>query len=328
MSDTLDLEKQGSSLDEYSQSDLAFTRDTPLGTLAEPSYSGALSFMRRQFSKDLKGADVAVFGIPYDLSVSNRPGARFGPRAIRQASSIMAWDRVWGWPFDPFDKLKVVDFGDLAFDPGYPSDIPHALSAQTFGMLSKAKTTLMLGGDHFSSYPVLKAHAQKHGPLSLVQFDAHSDTWADDGDGRIDHGTMFYKAIKDGIINPDTSIQVGIRTNNDEPQGVKTLSARWLRKNGADAASEEIRRRVGDTPVYISFDIDCLDPAYAPGTGTPVVGGPTTGEVRDILRGLEGINLKGMDVVEVSPSYDHAEITALAGATIALDLLCIYATRK
>ncbi|WP_068011298.1 agmatinase [Pseudovibrio axinellae] len=318
--------KQPSSLDEYSCGDLAYTRSTPYETIAESSYAGALSFMRRTFTKNLQGVDVAVCGIPFDTSVSNRPGCRFGPRAIRQASSILAWDHAWGWSFDPFDRLAVIDYGDFIFDPGYPMSVPEELEQQASLILDKGATTLMLGGDHFCTYPMLKAHAKKHGPLSLIQFDAHSDTWTDNST-RIDHGTMFYRAVKDGLINPDTSIQLGIRTNNANTQGLTTITADWIRNNGSKATIERILQVTGKSASYISFDIDCLDPAFAPGTGTPVIGGLNTGQTREILRGLAGINLKGMDVVEVSPPYDHAEITALAGATLALDLLCIYASQ-
>ncbi|WP_350333219.1 agmatinase [Coralliovum pocilloporae] len=310
--------------DEHSQKDLAFTRPSPYGTLVESTYSGALSFMRRRYTKDLSEADVAVVGIPFDLAVTNRPGSRFGPRAIRQASSMMAWDRAWGWEFDPFDRLAVVDFGDVMFDPGRPDQVPEEIAEQFRAILGQDVATLMLGGDHFSTYPVVKAHAEKHGPLSLIHFDAHSDTWRDE-EGRIDHGTMFFHAAQQGLIDPSRSVQTGIRTNNDETHGFTVLSADWVRKNGVEATIAMIRETVGDNACYLTFDIDCLDPAFAPGTGTPVIGGLQSSEAREILRGLAGINLKGMDLVEVAPAYDVGEITALAGASIAMDLLSIYA---
>lgn len=312
--------------DEYGESDLAITRRSPYGTLVEATYAGALSFMRRQYTKDLSGADVAVFGVPFDISVSNRPGCRFGPRAVRQASSILGWDRAWGWDFDPFDRLAVVDYGDLQFDPGYPTEAPARLQEQVAAILDAGAATLMIGGDHFCTYPTIKAHADKHGPMALIQFDAHSDTWRDNGK-RLDHGTMFFHAAEEGVIVPELSSQVGIRTNNPETHGFNILSADWVRKHGVDAVIAAIREKVGDHPVYVTFDIDALDPAYAPGTGTPVIGGLHSGEVREIIRGLKGLNVKGMDVVEVSPAYDVGEVTALAGATLALDLLCLYATQ-
>lgn len=313
--------------DEYAAVDLAITRESPLGTLAEPMYSGVLSYMRRPLTKDLTDVDVAVVGVPFDLSVGNRPGCRFGPRAIRAASAMIAWDRAYGWATDPFEVLRVVDTGDCVFDPGRPERIPALIEAQIAAIARQGVATLAFGGDHFTSYPVLRAQAAVHGPLSLIQFDAHSDTWRDDGT-RIDHGTMFYKAIQEGVIRPETSIQVGIRTNNDDCQGVRILDADWVAANGPAATAREIRGRVGDTACYITFDIDCLDPAYAPGTGTPVIGGLESREARRILRGLAGLDLRSADVVEVSPPYDHSEITALAGATIGLDLLCLMAAAQ
>ena len=309
--------------DEYAQTDLAITRSSPYGTEVEATYAGILSFMRRQYSKDVSSADVAVFGVPYDLSVSNRPGCRFGPRAIRAASSQLAWTRAWGWDFDVYDRLSVIDFGDLQFDPGYPLEAPPRLQEQIADIIKQGAATLMLGGDHFCTYPAVKAHAAKHGPLALIQFDAHSDTWRDDGK-RVDHGTMFFHAAEEGVLVPKDSVQVGIRTYNPESHGYNILSADWVRKMGTDACIGEIRRIVGDHPCYVTFDIDGLDPAYAPGTGTPVVGGLHVGDVRAILRGLAGLNVVGMDVVEVAPAYDIGEVTALAAATIAHDLLSLY----
>lgn len=313
--------------DEYGSVDLAVTRNDPMGTLVEPMYSGVLSYMRRKYTKDLTDVDIAVLGVPFDLSVGNRPGTRFGPRAIRAASSMMAWDRAYGWPFDPFEVLRVIDYGDCVFDPGRPEMIPQLIENQFDAIAARGVTTLAFGGDHFTAYPSLKAHAKIHGPLSLIQFDAHSDTWRDSGD-RIDHGTMFFRAVQEGVIRPATSIQVGIRSNNDETHGIKILDADWVAENGPKATADAIRERVGDTACYITFDIDCLDPSFAPGTGTPVAGGLQTREARSILRKLAGIDLRAMDLVEVSPPYDSGEITALAGATIALDLLCLFAARK
>ena len=312
--------------DEYAESDLAFTRSTSMGTVPEATYAGVLSFMRRTYSKDVKEADVAVFGVPFDLSVSNRPGCRFGPRAIRAASSQLAWTRAWGWDFDVFDRLSVIDYGDLQFDPGYPLEAPARLQEQIAAIIKEGPATLMLGGDHFCTYPAIKAHAEKHGPLALIQFDAHSDTWRDDGK-RVDHGTMFFHAAQEGVLVPQESVQVGIRTHNPESHGYNILSADWVRKNGTDATIAEIRRIVGDRACYVTFDIDGLDPAFAPGTGTPVVGGLHVGDIREVIRGLAGLNVKGMDVVEVAPAYDVGEVTALAAATLAHDLLCLYGSQ-
>ncbi|MEM7522800.1 MAG: agmatinase [Pseudomonadota bacterium] len=306
--------------------DYAFAADgLHANTHDEQMYSGALSFCRRAYARDLTGVDVAVIGVPLDTSVTNRPGARLGPRAIRAASTNLAWCRAWPSSFDPFEKLAVADWGDVAFDPGAIASAPAFIEAAIASVIADDRAALILGGDHFISYPSLKAHAARHGaPLSLIQFDAHTDTWPDDGD-RIDHGTMFHHAVKEGLIDPATSVQVGIRTTNDETLGLTILDAPWCHQRAPEEVAAEIRRIVGDRPVYMTFDIDGLDPSCAPGTGTPVVGGLFTWQALAILRGLAGIDLRGMDVVEVAPAYDHAEITALAGATIALEMLCLYA---
>lgn len=309
------------------KTDLALTRESLYGTVSEPTYSGALSFMRRKYSRDLSSADVAVTGLPLDTATSNRPGARFGPRAIRAASTILAWERPYGMEFDPFDRLAVVDYGDCIFDHGKPDTIPGAIEAHVASILDADCAVLSLGGDHFVSYPVLKAHARKHGaPLSLLHFDAHTDTWADDHE-RLDHGTMFYQAAKRGIIDPATSVQVGIRTTNHDTLGFEVIDGPRVHAIGTAGVIEAVRQRIGDRPVYVTFDIDCLDPAFAPGTGTPVCGGLSTHQALTILRGLAGINIVGMDVVEVAPAYDSAEITAIAAAHIAMEMLYLYASR-
>ena len=309
-----------------SRTDLAFTRESPYGTQAEPTYSGALSFLRRNYSKDLDGVDVAVVGIPFDTATTNRPGTRFGPRAIRQASASLAWCRPYAWDFDPLDRLHVIDYGDLYFDHGRPELVPEAIRAGITTLVEAGVIPLALGGDHFIAYPMLQALAAKHGPLSLIHFDAHSDTW-DDSDGRIDHGTMFFHAAKQGIVDPSRSIQLGLRTHNPATHGFDVRDARWLHAYGINATIAAIRERVGTRPCYVSFDIDFLDPAYAPGTGTPVVGGFNTHDALSLIRGLAGMHVIGADVVEVSPPYDHADITALAGASIAHELLAVIASR-
>ncbi len=305
-------------------SDLAFTADSLYGTHPEQTFGGALSFMRRKYTRELADVDVAVVGIPFDTATTNRPGARLGPRAIRAASSIMAWNRPWPWKFNPFDRLAVIDFGDFTFDFGRPSGVPDEIEAHARSLLEAGVALLSLGGDHFVSYPLLRAHADKHGPLSLVHFDAHSDTWQDE-DGRVDHGTMFFHAARQGILSPEHSVQIGIRTVNDDTLGFNTLDARWVHQNGPEAVAERIKSIVGQRKVYLTFDIDCLDPSCAPGTGTPVCGGLTTFQALEAIRNLQGINLVGMDLVEVAPAYDVGEITALAGASLAYEFLCLYA---
>lgn len=306
--------------------DQAFTRISPYGTHAEPTYSGALSFLRRRYTKDLDGVDVAVIGVPFDLATTNRPGTRLGPRAIRAASASLAWCAPYAWGFDPCERLNVIDWGDVYFDHGRPERVPDTLCEAFRGFAEAGVTTLALGGDHFVTYPILQALHAIHGPLSLIHFDAHSDTW-EDRDARIDHGTMFWHAAKQALVDPARSIQIGMRTRNPEDHGFRVLDARWLHAHGVDACIAEIRARVGDARCYVSFDIDFLDPAFAPGTGTPVVGGFSTHDALQLIRGLGGLHIVGMDVVEVSPPFDHADITALAGASVAQELLAAHASR-
>jgi agmatinase len=309
------------------QMDQAFTRRSPYGTLAEPTYSGALSFLRRRYSKDLQGVDVAVVGVPFDLATTNRPGTRLGPRGIRAASASLAWAAPHAWDFDPCERLNIVDWGDVWFDSGQPHLVPAAIEA-AFAQFAVAKVAaLALGGDHFITYPILRALHAQHGPIALIHFDAHSDTWSD-RDGRIDHGTMFFHAAKQGIVDVSRSIQLGMRTRNPDTHGFDVRDATWLHWHGVQAAIDAIRARVGDHPCYVSFDIDFLDPAYAPGTGTPVVAGFSTLQALQLVRGLAGLNIVGMDVVEVSPPFDVSEITALAAASIAQELLAAYASRE
>ena len=314
-------------MDQAFDNDQAITRASLYGTAAEPTYAGITSFMRRRYSRDLTGVDLAISGVPFDTATTNRPGSRFGPRAIRAASIQSAWARHFPWEFDPFDLLACVDYGDCYFDHGTPQDTPALIEAHATRILEAGSALLTLGGDHFISYPLLKAHARKHGTLALIHFDAHSDTWPDEEGKRIDHGTMFYHAAREELVDPARSVQVGLRTTNDDVMGFQVLDAREVHRSTPEQIAERIRARVGEHPVYLTFDIDCLDPAFAPGTGTPVCGGLSSHQALEILRGLCGINLVGMDVVEVAPPYDNAEVTALAGATLAMEMICLYAAR-
>jgi agmatinase len=307
--------------------DNAFLRDSLHGTTPEPTYGGATSFMRRRYTRDLDGVDVVVAGVPLDTATTNRPGARFGPRAIRAASTIMAWEKPYGMEFDPFDRLAVVDYGDCLFDHGRPETVPAAIEAHAAAIIDKGPGLLSLGGDHFISYPLLKAHERRHGDsLSLVHFDAHSDTWPDEG-GRVDHGTMFHYAAKERLVDPARSVQIGLRTTNADTMGFNIVDSAWVQTHGPGAVADRIREIVGMRPVYLTFDIDCLDPGFAPGTGTPVCGGLSSFQAMEILRALRGIDVVGMDVVEVAPAYDVGEITALAAAHIAMEMLYLYASR-
>ena len=306
--------------------DQAFVRKGDYGTTHENTFSGALSFMRRRYTKDLRGCDFAATGLTFDLATTHRPGARFGPQAIRAASVNLAWGPPWPWGFDPFDRLAVVDYGDCDFDHGNPHTIPDTIESHITKILDADVRSLVMGGDHYVTLPVLRAHAKKYGRLSLIHFDSHSDTWKSDEEaGRVDHGTMFYHAVQEDIVDPATSVQVGIRTHNSDPLGFNWLDAQWVHDNGAKNTISEIHRIIGDNNAYLTFDIDCLDPSCAPGTGTPVCGGLTTAQAQEIIRGLGGLRILGMDLVEVAPAYDVGEITALAGASLLLDFICTQA---
>jgi agmatinase len=309
--------------------DAAFRRAELLGTEIEPSYAGALSFMRRRYTRDLKGADIAITGIPFDQAASNRPGTRFGPEAIRRASAQLAWGPLWPWFFDPFDTLAVVDYGDCYFDWGRKEEAARRIADHAGSILAEGVSLVAFGGDHFVTYPLLKAHADRHGPLALIHFDAHRDVEPDEG-GRIDHGTMFNLAVRDRLIEPARSVQIGIRTTyrGERTYGFRVLYADEVHASDPSAIARIITDAVADHPSYFTFDIDCLDPAFAPGTGTPVPGGLSSHQALSILRELREVNFIGMDVVEVSPPYDHAEITALAAASVVLEYLCLQAWRK
>ena len=314
-----------------SLTDRAFSGASPHGLVDHDTYAGALSFLRRPYSKDAAGADVVVSGVPYDLATTNRPGARLGPRAIRAASSMLAWaGGPWRWPFDPTERLRVVDWGDMSHDFSRPERFPAALEAHADALIATGARMLTLGGDHFITLPVLRAHAKKHGPLALLQFDSHSDTWRPDAPGTpgTNHGTMFFHGVQEGVIDPARSVQIGIRSGNPDPLGITTLDADYMIETPVPEIAARIEQVTAGRPVYLTFDIDCLDPAFAPGTGTPVCGGPTSQRAERILCALTGLNIVAADIVEVSPPYDHAEITALAAATVALNILCVWATRR
>jgi agmatinase len=306
--------------------DLAFTAKSLSGVTPETNFSGALSFARRKYSKDLSETDLVVTGIPFDTATTYRPGTRFGPRGIRAASTEVAWQRNWPWDFDALELLKIADYGDCDFDQGRPDKVPDQIQSHIETILDSDTAVLSLGGDHFLTLPLLRAHVKKHGPVSLLHFDAHTDTWEDE-DGRIDHGTMFFHAVNEGLVIPEESVQVGIRTTNDKPLGFNIFHADWIHKHGVESLTEKIKNILGDNKTYLTFDIDCVDPAFAPGTGTPVCGGLSSAQVLEILRSLRGINLVGMDLVEISPPYDHADITSLLGAFIAYDLIALFAAR-
>ena len=258
-------------------------------------------------------AEIAILGVPFDAAVSNRPGARMAPRAIRIASSMIEQETTPGWK--EAMKKSIIDIGDIRFDYGRPAEIYQQISAFIAPILNNNTATVAIGGDHSISYAFVKAYAEKIGtPISLLQFDSHTDTWSDEGTKRIDHGSMFYHAIKQGLIDPQHSVQLGIRTTNSDPLGVTVIYHNFIHTHGLAKTLKIIRDTIGQRPTYLSFDIDFLDPAFAPGTGTPVCGGFSTWQAEQLLQGLVGINFCGMDLVEVSPPYDVSEVTSLAAA--------------
>lgn len=291
------------------------------------SYSGHVTFMRRPAATDFSAADVVVAGLPFDVATTNAPGARFGPRAIRAQSLQLAWGPIWPWGFDPFQRLTVVDAGDIEWDWGRPRGMAAAATAHTREVLASGARPLTLGGDHYATLPLLRAVAERHGPVALIHFDAHRDTEPGGGEGRLDHGIVFAEALREGLIVEEASVQIGIRTcyDGEAGAGMTVIDAAAAHAMTPERVAERIRAVVDGRPCYLTFDIDCLDPAFAPGTGTPVPGGLSSHQARAILWGLKGMPIVGADVMEVSPPLDPSGITALAAAMLAVDVCCLWA---
>lgn len=279
-------------------------------------------------SFDTDDIDVVISGIPWDQTTTGRTGARFGPASIRKASAHLAWElRRWPWEFSAFDILGVIDWGDLSLGSAEIDQMSSEVQQHASQILQAGKTMLTFGGDHYISLPLLREHAKKYGPIGLIHFDAHTDTEREPD--QYHHGTMFYHARNEGLIDPGRSVQIGIRTEyiRDDHQ-LTVLDADWVMAHNTGDILNTVKRVVGDHSAYVTLDIDCLDPGFAPGTGTPVVGGLSTSLALKLLRGLTGSNLVGMDIVEVSPPYDHAEITSLAAATLGLEFLYVLAANR
>ena len=295
----------------------------------DSSYANIFSFMGLPLSRDLDlaGLDAVVMGIPYDLGTSGRAGARSGPNGIRQASANLRWEEQrWPWAFCLNDRLQAIDYGDVQYSSGDSSDMLQQVEMHAARIVAAGKTLISLGGDHFVTLPLLRGHAATHGKLALIHFDAHTDTYAQHQ--KYDHGSMFYRAPREGLIDTERSVQIGIRTDYDrDAHEFQVINADQANEQTAQDIIAAIRARVGDAPAYLTFDIDCLDPAFAPGTGTPVVGGLSTSKALRILRGLVDLNIVGFDVMEVSPAYDQSQLTALAGASLALEFLYMRASR-
>lgn len=295
--------------------DHAFTGDRR-GPAHDPTYAGALSFMRRRFSKDVAGCDLAIWGVPFDLAVSNRPGARFGPQALRRASAIFDGDAQFPSRIDPFEKLSAIDYGDCLLPRGDLPGCAAAIQQEASAILAAGAHLVTLGGDHFITLPLLRAHVARHGRLAVVQFDAHQDIW-DDGVGAISHGSFMLEAVREGLVDVGRSIQIGIRTVAPRDCGIAIIDAHAAQAIGVEGVAQAIMARVGEAKAYLTFDIDALDPAFAPGTGTPVAGGLSSAQALAMIWAIRRLDWRGMDVVEVSPPYDHADATAIAGATVA-----------
>lgn len=286
-----------------------------LGGAADPTYAGVLSFMRRSYRKHAADADVVIWGVPFDGATSNRPGARFGPQALRRASAIFDGDPQFPSRADPFEAMIAIDAGDCALPRGDLAGCRDAIEQEAAALIAGGAHLVTMGGDHFITLPLLRAHARRHGRLALIQFDAHQDTW-DDGPGGIGHGSFVLEAIREGLIDPARSIQIGIRTVAPRDGGIAIIDAWEAADLGPAKLAERVAERIGQGPAYLSFDIDALDPAFAPGTGTPVSGGLAAQLALRTIWALRDLEVCGMDLVEVSPPYDHADMTAIAGATI------------
>lgn len=272
-------------------------------------------------------AEVVITGVPFDMATSGRSGTRFGPEGIRRASVNLAWEECrYPWNFNVREALNIIDCGDLVYGFGDSNDMVAKLTAHTLKVVESGKKTLTFGGDHFITLPLLRAHAKVHGKMALVHFDAHSDTYATGTN--CDHGTMFFHAPKEGLIDPSHSVQIGIRTEYHDEDNFNVIHGQMANDLSVKEICDIVKEKTNGMKVYLTFDIDCLDPAYAPGTGTPVVGGLSTDKIMKILQGLKDLDIVGADVVEVAPAYDNADITSLAGASIALQMLYMFATKK
>lgn len=296
-----------------------------------PIYGGlGTTFMQMPLCTDIANSEseVIVSGVPYDMSTSGRPGARFGPEGIRQASVNLVWEGArWPWRFALEEELAISDAGNVLFRHGEPQTLVDNLEQHISEIMQAGKLALTFGGDHFITLPILRAYAKQFGPVAVVHIDAHTDTYS--GGTKYDHGTLFYHAVAEGLIDTEHSIQIGIRTSYDyHDHPFEVLDAAWVNEHTSEQLIERIKQRIGDKQTYISFDIDGLDPACAPGTGTPVSGGLSIDKALKMIRGLRGSQLIGMDVVEVAPAYDHADVTSLAAATLALEFLYVLAANR
>lgn len=303
----------------------------PVDAARVPRYAGPATYARLPRLDEVESADVAVVGVPFDSGVSFRPGARFGANHVREASRLL---RPYNPALDasPFENLQVADAGDMAVNPFNIDEAIEAIQANALGLTESGTKLLTLGGDHTIALPLLRAAAERAGqPVALLHFDAHLDTWDSYFGAEYTHGTPFRRAVEEGILDTEAISHVGTRgplygkrdLEDDRRFGFGIVTSSDVFRQGVDEVIAKLRDRIGPRPLYVSVDIDVLDPAHAPGTGTPEAGGITSRELLEILRGLRGLNLVGADVVEVAPAYDHADITAVAASHVAYDLITL-----
>ena len=306
----------------------------PVDASRVPRFAGIATFARLPRLEDVGRADIAVLGVPFDSGVSYRPGARFGPAHVREASRLL---RPYNPAQDvsPFAAQQVADAGDLAVNPFSIDEAVAEVERGARALSERADRIVVIGGDHTIALPLLRAVHAKHGPVAVLHFDAHLDTWDTYFGAPVTHGTPFRRASEEGLIDLTASMHVGTRgplygaedLADDERLGFAIVTSEDIEEHGVAAAIERIRRRIGDAPLYISIDIDVLDPAHAPGTGTPEAGGLTSRELLRMLRALADRNIVGADVVEVAPAYDHAQLTGVAASHVAYELLSAMAPR-
>ncbi len=307
----------------------------PVDATVVPRFTGPATFARLPRLDEVERADVAVLGVPFDSGVSYRPGARFGPAHIRASSKLL---RTYNPVLDvePFAVQQVVDAGDIACNPFDIAEAVGQIDAGARTVLDRSDKLVTIGGDHTIALPLLRVMHELHGPIAVVHFDAHLDTWDTYFGAPFTHGTPFRRASEEGLIDKTGSMHVGIRgplysredLTDDQVLGFQVVGAHDMDDLGWRGVVERIQARVGDRPTYVSLDIDVLDPAFAPGTGTPEAGGLTSRELLNILRAFSGLNLVGADIVEVAPAYDHAEVTGIAAAHAAYELVSAMATKR
>jgi agmatinase len=304
----------------------------PVDSSRVPRFAGPATFARLPRLDEVARADVAVVGVPFDAGVSYRPGARFGPSAVREASRLLRPYHP-GLDVSPFAARQVADAGDVAANPFDIGEAIETIEDAASTLQADGTRLVTIGGDHTIALPLLRAVAKRYGPVAVLHFDAHLDTWDTYFGAEYTHGTPFRRAVEEGIVDTSALSHVGTRgplygkrdLGDDQKLGFGIVTSADVYRRGADEIADQLRARVGDRPLYVSIDIDCLDPAHAPGTGTPEAGGLTSRELLEILRGLAGSRLVGADVVEVAPAYDHAEITSIAAAHVCYELLALMA---